>query len=57
METHSSSLAWKIPWTEGPDGLGPCGHTASGMTDQLIIVLKGFSYPEIVKYKFKSLSL
>ena len=19
MATHSSSLAWKIPWTEGPD--------------------------------------
>jgi len=21
MATHSSTLAWKIPWTEGPDGL------------------------------------
>ena len=21
METHSSILAWKIPWTEKPDGL------------------------------------
>ena len=21
MVTHSSILAWEIPWTEGPDGL------------------------------------
>ena len=21
MATHSSSLAWEIPWTEKPDGL------------------------------------
>ena len=21
METHSSILAWRIPWTEGPGGL------------------------------------
>ena len=21
MATHSSTLAWKIPWTEKPDGL------------------------------------
>ena len=21
METHSSILAWRIPWTEEPDGL------------------------------------
>ena len=20
MATHSSSLAWKVPWTEGPGG-------------------------------------
>ena len=23
MATHSSSLAWKIPWTEEPGGLQP----------------------------------
>ena len=23
MATHSSILAWKIPWTEGPGGLQP----------------------------------
>ena len=26
METHSSILAWEIPWTEEPGGLHPWGH-------------------------------
>ena len=25
MSTHSDILAWKIPWTEKPDGLQPMG--------------------------------
>ena len=25
MATHSSILAWKIPWTEAPDGLQSMG--------------------------------
>ena len=25
MATHSSTLAWKIPWTEGPSGLQSFG--------------------------------
>ena len=25
MTTHSSTLAWKIPWTEGPGGLQSMG--------------------------------
>ena len=25
MATHSSTLAWKIPWTEGPGGLQSMG--------------------------------
>ena len=33
MATHSSSLAWKIPWTEEPGG--PQGHKESGMTEQM----------------------
>ena len=32
METHSSVLAWKIPWTEEPDGLLSMGHKESDMT-------------------------
>ena len=26
MATHSSILAWKIPWTEKPGGRSPRGH-------------------------------
>ena len=26
MATHSSTLAWKIPWTESLVGYSPCGH-------------------------------
>ena len=26
MVTHSSILAWRIPWTEGPGGLQSMGH-------------------------------
>ena len=25
MATHSSTLAWEIPWTEGPGGLQSMG--------------------------------
>ena len=28
MATHSSTLAWKIPWTEGPGGL----HAVHGVS-------------------------
>ena len=31
--THSSILAWRIPWTEEPGGLHPWGHKESGMTE------------------------
>ena len=27
MITHSSILAWRIPWTEEPGGLQSIGHT------------------------------
>ena len=32
METHSTILAWRIPWTEEPCGLQPMGSQESGMT-------------------------
>ena len=39
MATHSSILAWRIPWTEEPGGWGggnsPWGHKVSDMTEQL----------------------
>ena len=30
METHSSILAWKIPWTEEPGGLQSMGSQRIG---------------------------
>ena len=30
MATHSSTLAWKIPWTEEPFRLQPMGSQAVG---------------------------
>ena len=35
MATHSSILAWRIPWTEEPDGLQSMGVTKSDTTEQL----------------------
>ena len=35
MATHSSILAWMIPWTEESDGYSPWGHKESDMTKQL----------------------
>ena len=35
MATHSSILAWKIPWTEEPGGLQSMGLQESDLTQQL----------------------
>ena len=35
MATHSSILAWRIPWTEEPGGLQSWGHKQSDTTAQL----------------------
>ena len=35
METHSSTLVWKIPWVEEPCGLQSMGLKQSNMTEQL----------------------
>ena len=34
MATHSSILAWRIPWTEEPGGLQSRGRKESDMTEQ-----------------------
>ena len=31
--THSSILAWRIPWTEEPGGYGPWDRKESDMTE------------------------
>ena len=33
METHSSILAWRIPWTEEPGGLQSIGSKRAGHTE------------------------
>ena len=35
MAIHSSTLAWKIPWTEDPDRLSPWGLKDSDTTERL----------------------
>ena len=35
MATHSSILAWRIPWTEELGGLQSTGRKESDMTEQL----------------------
>ena len=35
MATHSSILAWKIPWTEEPVGYSPWGRKESDTTERL----------------------
>ena len=35
MATHSSILAWRIPWTEEPGGYSPWGCKESDTTEQL----------------------
>ena len=35
MAPHSSTLAWKIPWTEEPGGLQSMRSLESDMTEQL----------------------
>ena len=35
MAPHSSTLAWKIPWTEEPGRLQSMGRSGSDMTERL----------------------
>ena len=44
--THSSILAWRIPWTEEPGRLGPWDCKESDMTEQLS--LSFFSLAEVM---------
>ena len=37
MATHSSILAWRIPWTEEPSGYSPCSCRESGSMEHLTL--------------------
>ena len=39
MATHSSILAWRIPWTEEPGGLQSMDHKESDTTERLTLSL------------------
>jgi len=48
MATHSSTLAWKIPWTEGPGRLhSPWGPKESDTTEQLHFGSSIYDQPNI----------
>ena len=52
MATHSSVLAWRIPWTEEPGRLlcNPWGCKESSMTEQLSHT---FKFPSDIKKSTK----
>ena len=56
MATHSSILAWRIPWSEEPEGYSPSGHKESDMTERLTLSLDFafvlINYPEAVSTIF-----
>ena len=51
MATHSSILAWRIPWTEEPAGYNPWGRKESDTTEQLY-----FTYVILYRYKWKKIN-
>ena len=45
MTTHSSILAWRIPWREEPGGLhSPWGHKELDMSERLTHINISFSH-------------
>ena len=51
MATHSSILAWRIPWTEELVGYSLWGHKELDVTEQLLLSLSSaFGYHKFVFY-------
>ena len=46
MATHSSILAWEIPWTEVPSGLQSMGVTKSDTTDHSTDTVLNYFLPK-----------
>ena len=44
MATHSSVLAWRIPWMEEPGGLSPWGHKELDRAEQPTYILYLYTY-------------
>ena len=51
LATHSSILAWRIPWTEEPVGYSLCGPKESDTTEQLKHIHTDVYHIFIVMYK------
>ena len=50
MATHSSILAWRIPWREGPGGCSPWGHKESDTTERLRTHTRWVSYGQSMQH-------
>ena len=44
LATHSTILAWKIPWTEEPDGLQSMGSQTVNTTERQTVSLFTFQF-------------
>ena len=56
MATHSSILAWRIPWTEGPDGLLSMGlhrvrHNSSNLACMHALEKEMATYSSILAWR------
>ena len=51
--THSSTLAWRIPWTEVPGGLQSMGHKELDMTEATEHICTRITYVlcRLIKYE------
>ena len=52
MATHSSILAWRIPWTEEPGGHSPCGCKESERTEHRE-TLSSYKYFDVILSIFR----
>ena len=49
MATHSSVLAWRIPWTEKPGGLHAVHGAAESDTTEQLTTVQGANYTEVLQ--------
>ena len=52
MATHSSILAWRIPWTEEPGGLQSMGSQRVGHLHSQFSVVSGLTFKSLVQFEF-----
>ena len=60
MATHSSVLAWRIPWIEEPGRLQSMGHKELDMTEQVTLsafFIVQLSHPYMTTRKIKALTI